>query len=65
MFSSRKPHPTAEVSLHGLSPEATYLVRHESTGQTRQVMGAELMATLHLEITDKHRSDLITYQRQR
>ncbi len=56
------PYPTADVSLHGLRPDVVYTVAYESTGETREVKGAELMANLRLEIPERHKSDLITYK---
>ncbi|MBC8873764.1 MAG: NPCBM/NEW2 domain-containing protein [Planctomycetes bacterium] len=59
---SESPYPAADVSLHGLKGDATYLLHYESTGETRQIKGAELMENLRLEIPEKQSSDLITYE---
>lgn len=56
------PYSTAEVALHGLKADATYVVEYESTGESRLLEGAELMAGLQIEIPQRHKSDLITYR---
>ncbi|MFH1921527.1 MAG: GH36 C-terminal domain-containing protein [Planctomycetota bacterium] len=57
------PYPSAEVSLLGLDPQATYELECQSTGQARHVQGADLMAGLRLELPEKHKSDLIVYRK--
>ena len=38
------------------------ILQYESTGETKQIKGAELMENLRLEIPEKQSSDLITYR---
>jgi alpha-galactosidase len=60
---AESPDATAEVSLRGLDPQATYELHYDSTGKTEKRTGATLMARLTLTLPEKHSSDLITYRK--
>jgi len=60
---AESPYRTAEVSLRGLDPEATYELHSDSTGETVRLKGAALMANWQLTIPERRRSDLITYRK--
>ncbi|OHB79000.1 MAG: hypothetical protein A2V98_00240 [Planctomycetes bacterium RBG_16_64_12] len=62
---AESPYPAADVSLHGLDPQATYEFEYQSTGQVTRAKGADLMAALRLELPEKHTSDLIAYRKIR
>jgi hypothetical protein len=59
---AESPYRTAEVSLHGLDPAATYELHSDSTGETTRATGAALMSSWQLTLAERHSSDLITYR---
>ena len=60
---AESPYATAEVSLRGLDPNATYELHFDSTGKTEKRTGAALMRQFKLTLPEKHTSDLITYRK--
>jgi len=60
---AESPYRTAEVSLRGLDPDATYELASDTTGTKTRVKGAELIGQWHLTVPEKHQSDLIVYRR--
>jgi len=60
---AESPDATAEVSLRGLDPKATYELTYESTGRKTRFKGAELMGRFKLTIAERHGSDLIRYRK--
>lgn len=56
------PYRSADVSLAGLKPDATYELTSEATGQKTQLKGADLMKRYELTIPDKHKSEVIRYR---
>jgi len=57
------PYHTAEVSLRGLDPEATYELAYDSTGKRARLRGIDLTGRFRLTLPEKHSSDLITYRK--
>ncbi len=59
---AESPHPTLEVSLHGLEPETTYEVASDATGERRRGTGASLMKVFPVTLSERHSSDLLAYR---
>jgi alpha-galactosidase len=59
---SESPYNSAQVTLHGLQPEATYELSSDSTGKKVRSRGRELMTELILTLPQKRSSDLIHYR---
>ena len=57
------PYPTVEVALRGLDPKATYELCSDATGKATRAKGSELMSNFPVTIAERHRSDLIVYQK--
>lgn len=57
------PYRTVDVSLHGLTPDATYGLHYDGSGETRRLRGAELTSGFTITIAERHRSELIVYKR--
>ena len=55
---------SAELSLHGLNPEAIYELQYELADRTVTAKGAELMTQFRVTIPQRHRSELIVYRRK-
>ena len=56
------PYRTVEVSLHGLDPEAQYLLRWEEPGEERTLRGEDLADGFPLTLPEPGRSLLIHYR---
>lgn len=57
------PYVTAEVTLHGLSPDEVYELKFDDTGETRRATGKELAQPLSITIQRAPGSALITYRK--
>lgn len=60
---SESPYNSAQVSLHGLEPGATYELTFDSTGKKVRASGNELGTEWILMLPKPHSSDLIHYHR--
>lgn len=60
---AQSPYKTVQVSLHGLTPDATYEIKFDSTGKKIKAKGSDLMQALDITIAEPRGSDLIQYSR--
>lgn len=58
------PYAAVELELRALTPDASYTLHFDSTGQSRRLRGAELRAGLPLALPPGPSSELITYRRE-
>lgn len=60
---SDSPYSSAEVSLHGLDPAATYQLEYDCSGKVAKAAGGELMKSMTITLPSKRASDIIIYRK--
>jgi alpha-galactosidase len=58
------PYHSAQVTLHGLEPGATYELSCDTAGKKARSSGKDLMADFLLTLPKKRSSELIHYRRR-
>lgn len=59
---ANSPESTATLQFHGLTPETTYRLTFNSTGQTREIAGRELLQGIDIELSIPRSSERIEYR---
>jgi len=61
---AKSPYRTADLALRGLDADSEYVITYASTNQEVVMKGSEMMKSLTVTIPEKHRSELIIYNKK-
>jgi len=62
---AESPYRTADLALRGLDADSEYVITYASTNQEAVMKGSEMMKSLTVTIPEKHRSELIIYNKMK